>query len=143
MLSKRTRKILIVNGNPTKQRVTLSEALAKSYGHHAQEAGYSVTSMKLSGLIFDPIQHEGYDNNQPLETGLITLRSSMVTADHWVLIFRLWYGLPPALFKGFTFEYEGFYPVLLPILKAKTVRGTLRYNHYIESLHRLAQKGAS
>jgi NAD(P)H dehydrogenase (quinone) len=131
MPSNTTKKILIINGNPAKQRSTFSEALAKSYAHHAQNAGHRVTSMKLADLSFDPIQHEGYASEQPLEPDLITLREAMAVADHWVMIFPLWYALPPALFKGFieriftkgfAFEYEGRYPVPLPILKGKTVR---------------------
>ena len=125
------KKILIINGNPARLRTTYSAALAGNYLHHAESGGHSVVSMKLSELAFDPIQHEGYAKAQPLELDLIKLREAMVAADPWVLIFPLWYGLPPALVKGFieriftkgfAFEYEGLYPVPLPILKGKTVR---------------------
>lgn len=125
------KNILIINGNPARERSTFSAALADHYLHHAEMAKHCVTSFKLAELTFDPIQHEGYAKEQPLEPDLLTLRDAMVEADHWVLIFPLWYGLPPALVKGFierifvkgfAFEYEGLYPIPLPILKGKTVR---------------------
>jgi len=131
MQSQSAKKILVINGNPAKQRITYCEALAKSYARHAQNAGHHVTSVKLADLTFDPIQHEGYEFDQTLEPDLITLRQAMVAASHWVIIFPLWYALPPALFKGFiervftkgfAFTHNGLYPVALPTLKGKTVR---------------------
>ncbi len=125
------KKILIINGNPARERTTFCAALAGNYLHHAEKADHRVSSIKLADLAFDSIQHEGYAKEQPLEPDLITLRQAMVDADHWVLIFPLWYGLPPALVKGFierifvkgfAFEFEGLYPKPLPILKSKTVR---------------------
>lgn len=125
------KKILIINGNPARERTTFSAAIAGNYLHHAEKAEHTVKSIKLSGLSFDPIQHEGYAKEQPLEPDLLTLRNAMVDAEHWVLIFPLWYGLPPALVKGFierifvkgfAFDFNGLYPVPLSILKGKTVR---------------------
>ena len=86
--------------------------------------------MALSSLRFDPILHEGYNNDQPLEPDLQMLRASMLQAEHWVLVFPIWLGLPPALVKGFlertftrgfAFKYKGNRPIALPVFKGKSI----------------------
>jgi NAD(P)H dehydrogenase (quinone) len=124
------KKILIINGNPARERNTLCAALTDAYENGAKASGNDVKSVSLATLIFDPILHEGYNKDQLLEPDLQMLREAMVQADHWVLVFPLWMGLPPALVKGFlertitrgfAFEYSGKYPVALPVLKGKSV----------------------
>jgi putative NADPH-quinone reductase len=124
------KSILVINGNPARKRATLSEALADAYAANAIQEGHSVRKIKLSALVFDPILHEGYMDDQPIEPDLRVLREAMVQAQHWVLVFPLWHSLPPALFKGFiertitrgfAFEFKNSRPVALPILKGKTV----------------------
>jgi NAD(P)H dehydrogenase (quinone) len=124
------KNILVINGNPARERITLSSALANAYSEGAKEAGHAVRQVNLAELAFDPILHEGYAKDQPLEPDLKSLREEMVKADHWVLVFPLWFSLPPALVKGFiertltrgfAFDYDGPYPVALPTLKEKTI----------------------
>lgn len=124
------KKILIINGNPARERKTLCAALAEAYANGAKASGSDVKSIALTTLTFDPILYEGYNKDQPLEPDLQMLRDAMVQAEHWVLVFPLWMGLPPALVKGFlertitrgfAFEYNGKYPVALPVLKGKSV----------------------
>ncbi len=124
------KKILIINGNPARERKTLCAALVDAYANGAKASGNNVKSVALATVTFDPILHEGYNKDQPLEPDLQMLREAMVEADHWVLVFPLWMGLPPALVKGFlertitrgfAFEYSGKYPVALPVLKGKSV----------------------
>jgi len=126
----KVKKILIINGNPARERKTLCTSLAEAYENGAKESGNNVKSIALTTLAFDPILYEGYNKDQPLEPDLKMLRDAMVKAEHWVLVFPLWMGLPPALVKGFlertitrgfAFEYSGKYPVALPVLKGKTV----------------------
>lgn len=124
------KNILVINGNPARERLTLSCSLANSYSKGAKEAGHTVRQVNLAELAFDPILHEGYTKEQPLEPDLKDLREEMVKSDHWVLIFPIWFSLPPALVKGFiertltrgfAFDYDGPYPVALNALKGKTI----------------------
>lgn len=124
------KKILIINGHPARERKPLCASLAEAYANGSKVSGNDVKSVALATLTFDPILHEGYNKDQPLEPDLQMLREAMVEADHWVLVFPLWMGLPPALVKGFlertitrgfAFEYSGKYPVALPVLKGKSV----------------------
>lgn len=122
--------ILIINGNPSRERETLCAGLAQAYETGARACGHQVASVALAALTFDPILHEGYAKDQPPEADLLRAREAMVLADHWVLVFPLWLGLPPALVKGFleriftrgfAFDYEGDWPVALPVFKGKSV----------------------
>ncbi len=124
------KKILIINGNPARERKTLCAALADAYANGAKASGNDVKSLALTALTFDPILYEGYNKDQPLEPDLHMLRDAMVQAEHWVLVFPLWMGLPPALVKGFleriitrgfAFEYKGYWPTALPAFKGKSV----------------------
>lgn len=123
--------ILVINGHPSRKQTTLTSALVGSYTNGAQKSGFKIEKITLSALVFDPILHEGYRIDQALEPDLQKLRDAMVNADHWVLAFPLWHGLPPALVKGFiertitrgfAFEYKNNRPMALPVLKGKTVR---------------------
>lgn len=125
------KKILIINGHPARERKTLCASLADAYENGAKESWHDVKSVSLAALNFDPILHEGYNKDQLLEPDLQMLREAMMEADHWVLVFPLWMGLPPALVKGFlertitrgfAFEYSGKYPVALHVFKGKSVR---------------------
>ena len=123
------KKILIINGNPARERKSLCASLVDAYENGATESGNDVKSIALTTLDFDPILYEGYNKNQPLEPDLQMLRDAMVQAEHWVLVFPLWMGLPPALVKGFlertitrgfAFEYKGYWPTALPAFKGKS-----------------------
>ena len=124
------KNILVINCNPARERKTLDASLAAAYAKGAKNSGYSVKEVSLATLKFAPILHEGYSKDQELEPDLQMLRDSMVEAEHWVLVFSIWLGLPPALVKGFleriltrgfAFEFNGNRPAALPALKGKSV----------------------
>jgi putative NADPH-quinone reductase len=92
-------KIAIVVGHA--QHDTLCEALGEAYRRGAAGAGHEVKLFVLSRMQFDPILHEGYRREQPLEPDLRAAYDAMSAADHWVMIFPLWCGDLPAIFKGF------------------------------------------
>ena len=52
-------------------------------------------------MTFDPILWNGFESVQELEPDLQQAHDALIAADHLVLIFPLWLGTLPALFKGF------------------------------------------
>lgn len=92
-------RIAIIVGNP--RQGTFSEALANAYREGAEAAGHDVESFVLSKMTFDPILHAGFSKPQPLEPDLLAAQRAIGAADHVVMIFPLWFGCLPALFKGF------------------------------------------
>ena len=93
------RKIMIVIGHS--QRETFCAALGDAYKKGADAAGHEAQLFTLSQMTFDPILHEGYRREQPLEPDLQAAYKALATCDHLVLIFPLWCGDMPAILKGF------------------------------------------
>ena len=92
-------KIAIVVGHP--RRDTYCEALGRAYQEGADAAGHETRLFALSQMSFDPILHEGFNREQPLEPDLKRAQDAIGWADHVVVIFPLWFGTLPALLKGF------------------------------------------
>lgn len=87
-------------GNPDKES-TLSNELADTYEQHARASGHEVRRANISDMSFDPILHKGYKVIQELEPDLKTAVDDLKWADHFVLVYPLWWSATPALLKGF------------------------------------------
>lgn len=92
-------KIVIIVGHARKD--TLCEALGEAYRRGAEAAGHEVQLFVTSRMTFDPVLHDGYEKNQPLEPDLRKASDAMLAADHLVIVFPLWLGTLPAILKGF------------------------------------------
>jgi putative NADPH-quinone reductase len=92
-------KIMIVVGHS--QQATFCEALGEAYQQGAKAAGHEAGLFVLSKMSFDPVLHEGYRKEQPLEPDLRHAHEALAACDHLVLIFPLWCGDMPAILKGF------------------------------------------
>ena len=92
-------RIAIVVGHA--RRDTFCEQLGRAYQQGAKDAGNAAELFVTSKMSFDPILHEGFSNIQPLEPDLAAAHDLIMAADHLVLIFPLWLGTLPAIFKGF------------------------------------------
>jgi putative NADPH-quinone reductase len=94
-------KILIILGHPARKRQSLSEALANAYKEGAIERGHEVRLYKVADKQFDPILHEGYEEEQAAEPDIIEAQERIRWADHLVFVYPLWEYMIPALLKGF------------------------------------------
>ncbi|HEY0010368.1 MAG TPA: NAD(P)H-dependent oxidoreductase [Candidatus Paceibacterota bacterium] len=92
------KKIYILLGHPDKE--TFSGHLADLYAEAAQAAGHEVRRTNVGDLSFDPILHKGYKVIQELEPDLKQVQEDMKWADHFVLIYPIWWSAMPALLKG-------------------------------------------
>jgi NAD(P)H dehydrogenase (quinone) len=92
-------KIAIIVGHA--RRDTYCEVLGEAYRRGAAIAGHDARLFVTSRMSFDPVLHVGFDTVQPLEPDLQSAHDAMLAADHLVLIFPLWLGTLPAIFKGF------------------------------------------
>ncbi len=92
-------KITVVVGNA--QQDSFCESLGEAYKRGAEGGGHTVSLFVLSRMSFDPILHEGYRKEQPLEADLRAAYDALAACDHLVMIFPLWCGDMPAIMKGF------------------------------------------
>lgn len=92
-------KIFILMGNPDAEQ-TLGAEFADAYAKEAAAAGHDVRRTNIGDLRFDPILHKGYKEIQQLEPDLTKVQEDMKWADHFVLIYPLWWAGMPALLKG-------------------------------------------
>ncbi len=92
-------RIAIIVGHARKD--TFCEVLGEAYRRGADAGGHQARLFVTSKMTFDPILHEGFTKIQPLEPDLEAAHDAMMAADHIVLIFPLWLGTLPAIFKGF------------------------------------------
>ncbi|MBR9829795.1 MAG: NAD(P)H-dependent oxidoreductase [Oceanospirillales bacterium] len=120
------KSIVLINGNPKNE--SFCNHLADQYEEAAQQHA-SVTRFNLSAMHFDANLSCGYEHEQPLEPDLKRLQSSLLRADHIVMLAPIWWGGVPAAFKGLldrillpgvTFTYEEGLPV--PLLRGKSAR---------------------
>lgn len=125
------KKIGIILGHPAHDRRSFCESLALAYQQSAEAAGYRVELVKISSLDFDPILHEGYTADQPLESDIVATQGKIQRADHLVIVYPMWQFALPALMKGFmerTFTHGFAYdrtannPLKAGLLKGKSAR---------------------
>jgi len=123
--------IVVINGNPARDRVSFSEVLCQAYGEAASLQGHCVRHLKISALDFDPILHEGLHGSQDLEPGLVEAQGLMSWARHVVIVYPMWQFGVPALVKGFfersfvpgfAYALSGNRPLGLPLLQGRSAR---------------------
>jgi len=122
-----SKRILVILGHPS--RDSFCAALSDSYITSAQEHGHEVCLLELGELAFDPILREGYLQAQALEPDLLHAQQLINWAEHLVLVFPVWWGGIPALFKGFldrillpgfAFKYRNNSPFPEQLLKGRS-----------------------
>jgi NAD(P)H dehydrogenase (quinone) len=92
------KKIFILQGNPDNE--TTCGSFADNYERGAKEVGHEVRRMNISDMQFDPILHKGYKVIQSLEPDLLKVQENIKWADHFVLLYPMWWSAMPALLKG-------------------------------------------
>lgn len=93
------KKIVVILGHPDKD--SYCGALADEYSRAAKSSGAKVRQICLGDMQFDPILWKGYKVIQKLEPCLVQAQEDIKWADHIVFVYPIWWGVMPALMKGF------------------------------------------
>jgi putative NADPH-quinone reductase len=95
------RHILVINGNPDANPKRLCAGLADAYATAAIAKGYEVRHIDIGALDF-PFIRSQQDFMAPVAHAAIQKAQADVQwAEHIVLVYPLWLGSLPALFKAF------------------------------------------
>lgn len=93
------KNILIINGNPNEK--SLSTSIVNELAKSINKVSNQIKTIHLYELQFDPILWNGYQKIQELEPDLVSAQNSIKEANHIVFVYPSWWGLFPALLKGF------------------------------------------
>jgi putative NADPH-quinone reductase/1,4-dihydroxy-2-naphthoate octaprenyltransferase len=93
------RRVLVILGHPRAD--SFCGAIALAFGEAAEEYGLVVQTIVLAHLDFDPNVRSASVGEQPLEPDLEMARQAILQADHLVFVYPIWWGMMPALLKGF------------------------------------------
>jgi len=124
-----SKKILILMGHPHTD--SMCGTLALAYKEGAEEVGYEVRIENIGEMKFDPILHDGYRSIQELEPDLKKFQEDIKWADHFVLLYPMWWSAMPAVLKGlfdrvwlpgFAFHFNKGGMGWHKLLKGKTAR---------------------
>lgn len=96
-----TKNILVINAHPDPRAERFCAALSNAYVEGASQAGHQIRRIDVGALDFPLIRtHEAFASEPP-PAAIREAQEALVWADHLVMIFPLWQGGAPAVFKGF------------------------------------------
>jgi len=95
------KKIVIIQGHPSREQTHLGHALADAYDQGAVAAGHEVRRIEVALLDFPLLRSAEEWNSGAMPEGLRDAQSAIGWAEHLVMFFPLWTGTMPALLKGF------------------------------------------
>jgi NAD(P)H dehydrogenase (quinone) len=98
--------ILVITGHPDTE--SFCSALSQAYIEGAKEQPVQVRTLHMGELEFEPNLKFGYRQRTELEADLLKAQELIQWADHLVLVYPVWWGMMPAVMKGF------FDRILLP-----------------------------
>jgi putative NADPH-quinone reductase len=94
-------RILVIVGHPDPRPQRLCRALAQAYVAGAEGAGHAVRLIDVARLDFPLLRTAEEFDKGNVPDSLGEAADSIVWAEHVVLVFPIWLGTMPALFKAF------------------------------------------
>jgi putative NADPH-quinone reductase len=94
------RRVLIIDGHPDPAPQRYVHALAAAYAKEAMSVGHEVRTVIVANLTFPALRTKSeYESIATCET-VARIQDDLAWCDHLVVVFPLWLGSMPALFKG-------------------------------------------
>jgi len=94
------KKILIINGHPNAS--SFNHGLQRAFEEGARASGnIQLDAIDVGSLQFNPNLSKGYSSGVVMEPDLLAAQQKIREADHIVWIYPQWWGMMPAILKGF------------------------------------------
>ncbi len=93
--------IVIIQGHPDPAPDRLCRALAEAYARGAASGGHEVRRIDIATLDFLLLRTQAEFERGAPSPAIVEAQEALRWADHWVIVYPLWLGDAPALFKGF------------------------------------------
>jgi putative NADPH-quinone reductase len=94
-------KIAIIQGHPDFNRPHFCHALAQEYEAAALCAGHEVRVLDVANLAFPLLRSAEEFHQGALVPDVAAAQETLVWAQHLLLVYPLWYGMPPARMHAF------------------------------------------
>jgi len=94
------KRILVILGHPSTGS-TYCRALWAAYSEAAKAAGHAVRRLDVSSLEFPWIRDKQQFHEETPPPAILAGQQDLAWAQHVVIVYPLWLGLPPAHFKAF------------------------------------------
>lgn len=96
-----SKKIVVVQGHPDPAPERLCRALGDAYARGAAKAGHEVRRIDVAALDFPLLRSQAQFERGGPPPAIAEAQETLRWADHWVIVYPVWFGDAPALFKGF------------------------------------------
>jgi putative NADPH-quinone reductase len=96
-----SKRVLILQGHPDTSAPHLAHALADAYAAGAEAGWHTLRRITIAELDFPILRSKAEWESGPLPEGLRDAQDAIRWAEHVVLVFPLWLGGMPALFRAF------------------------------------------
>lgn len=94
-------RIAIIQGHPDAAPERFCRALADAYAAGAARAGHEVRRIDVAAMDFPLIRNQAQFERGSPPAAIAAAQETLQWADHWVIVYPLWLGDAPALFKAF------------------------------------------
>jgi len=95
------RRILVIDGHPDAAAGHYCHALAAAYAAGARDAGHAVEILRVAELDFPVLRSPEEWLHEPPPPPIAAAQARIRAAQHIVMVYPLWLGDVPALFKAF------------------------------------------
>lgn len=92
------KKVLVVNGHPYDKSYV--SALFKTFVDNIDTNKFSVKTLELGKMKFDPVLRYGYSERMEADKDIELSQELLGWADHVVFFYPVWWASMPALLKG-------------------------------------------
>ncbi|WP_442753556.1 NAD(P)H-dependent oxidoreductase [Methylocystis sp. JAN1] len=96
-----SKRIAIIQGHPDPAPERLCRALADAYARGAARGGHEVKRIDVAALDFPLLRSQVEFERGGPPPAIAQAQETLRWADHWVMVYPIWLGDAPALFKGF------------------------------------------